>query len=137
QQVREYLAELGFRSIEEAVGHVELLDTRPAIEHWKAQGLDLAPVLAVPPAGAPLHHAIAQEHGLEDTLDRDLIEHAREALESGTPVALERVVRNTHRTVGTMLGYEVTKRYRGEGLPDNTISVTCTGSAGQSFGAFI
>ncbi len=137
QQVREHLAALGFRSIEEAVGHVELLDTRSAIAHWKAQGLDLTPLLAVPPAGALLHHEVAQDHGLDDTLDRDLIEHSREALETGKPVVIEREVRNTHRTVGTMLGYEVTKRYRGDGLADNTISVVCTGSAGQSFGAFV
>ena len=137
QQVREHLADLGFRSIEEAVGHAELLDTRAAVAHWKAQGLDLSPVLAVPPPGAPLHHSVAQDHGLDDTLDRDLIAHAREALETGAPVVIEREVRNTNRTVGTMLGYEVTKRYHGEGLPDNTISVTCTGSAGQSFGAFV
>ncbi len=137
QQVREQLAALGFRSIEEAVGHAELLDTRAAVAHWKAQGLDLSPVLAVPPSGAALHHSVAQDHGLDDTLDRDLIAHAREALETGTPVVIEREVRNTNRTVGTMLGYEVTKRYRGEGLPDNTISVVCTGSAGQSFGAFV
>jgi len=137
QQVREQLAALGFRSIEEAVGHAELLDTRAAVAHWKAQGLDLSPVLAVPPAGAPLHHSVAQDHGLDETLDRDLIEHARDALETGRPVVIEREVRNTNRTVGTMLGYEVTKRYRGEGLADDTISIVCTGSAGQSFGAFV
>ncbi len=137
QQVREQLAALGFRSIEEAVGHVELLDTRAAVNHWKAQGLDLSRILAVPPAGSTLHHAVAQDHGLDAALDVGLIADAAEALETGEPVVLRRDVRNTHRTIGTMLGYQVTRRYRGEGLPDDTITVKCVGSAGQSFGAFL
>ncbi|WP_291377962.1 glutamate synthase large subunit [Demequina sp.] len=137
QQVRELLARLGFRSIEEAVGHVEMLDTRAAIDHWKAQGLDLAPLLAPPPAGANLHQSTAQDHALDKALDLTLIEESKAALDKGTPVRLVHKVRNTHRTVGTMLGYEVTTRYHGEGLPDDTISVELTGSAGQSFGAFV
>ena len=137
QQVREQLAALGFRSIEEAVGHVELLDTRAAVDHWKTQGLDLSRILAVPPAGSALHQSVAQDHGLEASLDIGLIAEAKSALETGAPVVLTREVRNTNRTIGTMLGYEVTRRYKGEGLPDDTISVLCVGSAGQSFGAFL
>ncbi len=137
QQVREQLAALGFRSIEEAVGHVEFLETKAAIDHWKAQGLDLTPILAVPPAGSALHQSTSQEHGLEHALDLELIEAAKDALENGTKVAIEREVHNTNRTVGTMLGNAVTKRYKGEGLPDGTITVEFTGSAGQSFGAFV
>jgi len=137
QQVRELLADLGFRSIAEAVGHVEVLRTRKAIEHWKAQGLDLAPVLAVPPAGSALKNSTTQDHGLDAALDNDLIAKASQALETGTPVVIDAPVRNVNRTVGTMLGYEVTRRYQGVGLPDDTISVNLTGTAGQSFGAFL
>ncbi|MFD6178608.1 MULTISPECIES: glutamate synthase large subunit [unclassified Isoptericola] len=139
QEVREHLASLGFRSIEEAVGHVEALDTRKAVDHWKAEGLDLGPVLAAPSAaeGAPLHQAVTQDHGLAKALDNQLVEKARPALEDALPVKIELPVRNVNRTVGTMLGHEVTKRYRGEGLPDDTIDVTLTGSAGQSLGAFL
>jgi glutamate synthase (NADPH/NADH) large chain len=139
QEVRELLAQLGFRSIEEAVGHVEVLDTRAAVDHWKAEGLDLAPVLAVPePApGSALHHTKDQEHGLERALDNQLVALAADALEHREPVRIALPIRNVNRTVGTMLGHEVTKRYRGDGLPDGTIDVTLTGSAGQSFGAFL
>jgi glutamate synthase (NADPH/NADH) large chain len=139
QEVREHLASLGFRSIEEAVGHVDALDTRKAVDHWKAQGLDLAPVLATPePApGTTLHQVATQDHGLAKALDNQLIEKARPALEDALPVRIELPVRNVNRTVGTMLGHEVTKRYRGAGLPDDTIDVTLTGSAGQSLGAFL
>jgi len=138
-EVREYLAQLGFRSIEEAVGHVELLETRSAIDHWKAQGLDLTPVLAVPQPkpGSALHHTKDQDHGLERALDNQLIALAEPALERGERVHLELPVRNVNRTVGTMLGHEVTRRYGGAGLPDDTIDVTLTGSGGQSFGAFL
>ena len=137
QQVRETLARLGFSSLEAAIGHVEVLDTRAAIDHWKAKGLDLSPILARPPEGAPLRQSVPQEHGLEKALDVGLIKEAAVALERGEPVVITRAVRNVNRTVGTMLGYEVTRRYRGEGLPDDTIRVECTGSVGQSFGAFI
>lgn len=139
QQVREHLASLGFRTVEEAVGHVEMLDTRAAVDHWKAQGLDLAPVLAVPEAaqGSSLHHTRAQEHGLEHALDNQLIVAAAPALEHAEAVRIEMPVRNVNRTVGTMLGHEVTKRYGARGLPDDTIVVELTGSAGQSFGAFL
>ena len=139
QEVREYLAALGFRSIAEAVGHAELLDTADAAAHWKASGLDLSPVLHVPQraAGAALHCTTTQDHGLDRALDNTLILLAEGALEQGTPVRLELPVRNVNRTVGTMLGSEVTRRWGGEGLPDNTIDVSLTGSAGQSFGAFL
>jgi glutamate synthase (NADPH) large chain len=139
QEVREYLARLGFRSLDEAVGRVELLDTAAAVEHWKAAGLDLAPVLHVP-SGAPdaaRHAATGQDHGLDRALDNTLIQLAEGALADGTPVRLELPVRNVNRTVGTMLGYEVTRRWGGRGLPDNTIDISFRGSAGQSFGAFL
>ncbi|MBD7917003.1 glutamate synthase large subunit [Cellulomonas sp. Sa3CUA2] len=139
QEVREHLAALGFRSIKEAVGRVEMLDTRHAVDHWKAEGLDLTPVLAVPrpKPGSGLSHARAQEHGLERALDNQLIALAADALERAEPVRIALPVRNVNRTVGTMLGHHVTKRYGGAGLPDDTIDVTLTGSAGQSFGAFV
>ena len=138
-EVREYLAALGFRSVAEAVGHVEALDTRAVIDHWKASGLDLGPVLARPqPApGTALRQTTTQDHGLHKALDNTLIERAAEALEHRTPVQIALPVRNVNRTVGTMLGSEVTRRYRSEGLPDGTIDVTLTGSAGQSLGAFL
>ena len=139
EEVRELLAELGFRSIEEAVGHAELIDVSRAVSHWKAQGLDLAPLLYVPelPEGTPLHRTTAQDHGLDKALDNELIRLADDALREGTPVRAQLPIRNINRTVGTMLGHEVTKRYGGDGLPENTIDITFTGSAGQSFGAFL
>ncbi|AIJ25533.1 glutamate synthase large subunit [Amycolatopsis methanolica] len=139
QEVREYLARLGFRSIEEAVGHAEVLDTRPAVDHWKARGLDLSPIFHVPELEprAARHQVVKQDHGLEKALDNTLIQLAEGALNSGDKVRLELPVRNVNRTVGTMLGSELTKRWGGEGLPDDTIDVTFTGTAGQSFGAFI
>src|SRR5450755_3531739 len=138
EEVREYLAELGFRRIDEAVGQVELLDTADAIAHWKASGLDLEPMLHAPvEVDEPRRHLIDQDHGLEKALDNTLIALAEGALNERIPVKFEIPIRNVNRTVGTMLGHEVTKRYRGEGLPDNTIDITFTGSAGQSFGAFV
>jgi len=139
EEVRELLAQLGFRSIEEAVGHAEMLDMSGAIEHWKAAGLDLTPILHVPerPYGGALHRTIGQDHGLDKALDNTLIQLCEGALEDGRPVWLDLPIRNVNRTVGTMLGYEVTKRYGGSGLPEDTISLHFTGSAGQSFGAFV
>jgi glutamate synthase (NADPH/NADH) large chain len=139
QEVREHLAALGFRSIDEAVGQVQVLDTRKAVDHWKAQGLDLSPVLEqqVPAPGSAVRRTKAQDHGLAKALDNQLIELARPALEDGTPVAIELPIRNVNRTVGTLLGYELTRRYGGSGLPDDTIQIRFTGSAGQSFGAFV
>jgi glutamate synthase (NADPH) large chain len=139
QEVRELLAALGFRSIEEAVGHTEVLDVAAAIDHWKANGLDLTPVLHAPelPDGAARHRRVGQDHGLEQALDHTLIQLAEGAIAYGDRVRLELPVRNVNRAVGTMLGHAVTKRWNGEGLPDGTIDVTFTGSAGQSFAAFL
>ena len=139
EEVRELLAELGFRSLEEAVGHAELLDTRAAVEHWKASGLDLEPLLHIPerPFGGSLHCTTAQDHGLDRALDQTLLQLCEGALQDGRPVWLEMPVRNVNRTVGTMLGSEVTRRFGGQGLPDDTIRLRFTGSAGQSFGAFL
>jgi len=139
EEVREYLAQLGFRSIEEAVGRSEMLDTDDAIRHWKTEGLDLTPIFTMPelPPGTARHQTRAQEHGLEKALDNTLIQLCEGALSSGDRVHLDLPVRNVNRTVGTMLGYELTKRWGGEGLPDDTIDVTLAGSAGQSFGAFL
>ena len=139
QEVREYLARLGFRSLDEAIGSVDLLETAAAVDHWKAQGLDLSPILheVEPIAGDHRSRRRGQDHGLEKALDNTLIQLSEGALDFGRPVALQLPVRNVNRTVGTMLGHEVTKRYGAEGLPTDTIDVTFTGSAGQSFGAFV
>ncbi|BAU82548.1 glutamate synthase (NADPH/NADH) large chain [Streptomyces laurentii] len=144
EEVRELLAELGFRTLEEAVGHAELLDTSRAVTHWKAQGLDLEPLFHVPdlPDGAVRHALVPQDHGLEKALDNELIELAAEALNADSaaaaqPVRAQVAIRNINRTVGTMLGHQVTKRFGGAGLPDDTVDITFTGSAGQSFGAFL
>ncbi len=140
EEVREHLAALGFRSLDEAIGHAEVLDTRRAVEHWKASGLDLTPILHVPEfdeATQDRHRTKAQDHGLERALDNTLIQLCEGALEDGQPVELELPIRNVNRTVGTMLGYELTSRYGGGGLPDDTIQIRFTGSAGQSFGAFV
>ncbi|HET7406636.1 MAG TPA: glutamate synthase large subunit [Mycobacteriales bacterium] len=137
EEVRELLAELGFRSLEEAIGHVELIDTSAAVAHWKAAGLDLSPILHVPDVPGPRHCVTTQDHGLDKALDNTLIQLCEGALADGSPVTLELPIRNVNRTVGTMLGHEVTKRFRGAGLPDDTIRITFTGSAGQSFGAFL
>ncbi|MGI8798827.1 MAG: glutamate synthase large subunit [Pseudonocardia sp.] len=139
QEVREHLAALGFRTMAEAIGQAELLDTNAAVAHWKTRGLDLTPIFHVPelPPDTPRHWVRDQDHGLDKALDNTLIQLAEGALDAGEPVTLELPVRNVNRTVGTMLGYELTKRWGGEGLPDNTIDVTLTGSAGQSFGAFV
>lgn len=144
EEVRELLAELGFRTLEEAVGHAELLDVTRAVGHWKAQGLDLQPLLHVPelPDGAVRHCITDQDHGLAKALDNQLIKLAADALnavgaEEARPVRAQVPIRNINRTVGTMLGHEVTRKYGGAGLPDGTIDITFTGSAGQSFGAFL
>ena len=139
EEVRELLAQLGYRTMAEAIGHVEALDTKAAVEHWKASGLDLTPILHQPdsPFEQDLHCTGTQDHGLADALDNVLIAKAAPALESGERVEIDLPIRNVNRTVGTMLGHEVTKRYRAEGLPDDTIHVRFTGSAGQSFGAFV
>ena len=145
EEVRELLAQLGFRSIDEAIGQVGTLDIVGAIDHWKASGLDLTPILHQASRHGEfgqfedqdLRNTKAQDHGLDKALDNELIAIAAPALESGEPVRAQLAIRNVNRTVGTMLGHEVTKRYRGAGLPEGTIDITFTGSAGQSFGAFL
>ncbi|HYD08854.1 MAG TPA: glutamate synthase large subunit, partial [Acidimicrobiales bacterium] len=139
EEVREILASLGYRSIQEAIGHVEALDVNAAVEHWKASGLDLTPILHKPedPYGQTLYNSRSQDHGLDAALDNELIAQAGPALADATPVQIDVPIRNVNRTVGTMLGHEVTKRYGGDGLPPDTIRVTFAGSAGQSFGAFV
>ena len=139
QEVRELLARLGFRTLDEAIGHCEVLDVDEALEHWKARGLDFAPVFARPesPYGRPRRKVREQDHGLAHALDRTLIQLAEAALEDAHPVRLDLPVRNVNRTVGTLLGAEVTRRYGGDGLDPGTIHVKLTGSAGQSLGAFL
>ncbi|MBB4739872.1 glutamate synthase (NADPH/NADH) large chain [Actinoplanes octamycinicus] len=139
EEVREILAELGFRSIEEAIGHAEVLNVVEAVDHWKAKGLDLAPILYVPelPEGAARRGVVAQDHGLEKALDNELIALAQPALIKGHPVRHELRTRNDQRSVGAMLGGEVSRRYGGNGLPDDTIEFTLRGTGGQSFGAFL
>ena len=139
EEVREWMAQLGFRTVAEMVGHVEMLDTRKAVSHWKAKGLDISPILEVPqnPYGQTLLHSVGQDHGLDEALDQRLIALAAPALERGERVEIEVPVKNVNRTVGTMLGHAVTTRYAGAGLPDDTIVVKLRGSAGQSLGAFV
>ena len=139
QEVREYLAQLGLRSMDEAIGHVELLDTADAVSHWKAAGLDVSRLLVVPdvPEGTALRRTVPQDHGLEKALDHALIELAADALDRGQQVRIELPIRNVNRTVGTMLGHELTLRWGEKGLPDDTIDISLNGSAGQSFGAFV
>ncbi len=140
EEVREHLAALGFRSVEEAVGHVECLDVAPALVHYKARGLDLSPLLVAETSvhgECALHQVVGQDHGLEDALDQELIARCAPAIERQEPVELELAVRNVHRTLGTMLGSEVTRAHGAQGLADGTIRCVLRGSAGQSFGAFL
>ncbi len=140
EEVRELMARLGFRTMDEMIGRVDRLDVRPALDHWKARGLDFSAILHDPAPGAavPRRRLRPQDHGLEQSLDATtIIPLCRPALESRTPVDVRLPIRNVHRTVGTLLGYEVTRRYGAEGLPDDTIRLHFTGSAGQSFGAFV
>lgn len=139
EEVREYLAELGLHSIEEAVGRVDLLETNTALEHWKASGLDLSALLVSPVAfgDTALHQTRSQDHGLERALDHKFLDQCQPAIENGTRVELELPITNVDRTVGTLLGSRISSRYGHEGLPDGTITLTFYGSAGQSFGAFL
>jgi glutamate synthase (NADPH/NADH) large chain len=139
QEVREYLSELGFRSIDEAVGHHELLDVDRALDHWKASGLDLAPILVGPEfdEDEPRNNRRSQEHELDKHFDVELIRRSRDVLETGGTIAIDLPVRNTERAVGTMLGHEVTVHHGEQGLPSGSIDVTLHGSAGQSLGAFM
>ncbi|MFT7647615.1 MAG: glutamate synthase (NADPH/NADH) large chain [Candidatus Poriferisodalaceae bacterium] len=139
EEVREYLAEMGFRTLAEAIGRVDRLDTNNAISHWKADGLDLSPILHVPtsPWKQDNYCTKAQDHGLDKALDQELIRLAAPALERGEAVEINLPVTNVNRTVGTLLGHHLTKAHGGDGLPDDTIQISFTGSAGQSFGAFV
>ena len=138
-EVREYMASLGFRSLDEMVGRADCLDFAPAADHWKAHSVDLTPLLYQPalPPGAARRAVTAQVTDLSRVLDQTLIAQAAPALERHEPVTIAAAIHNTDRTAGTLLGYEVTKRHGGAGLPDDTIRVTLTGAAGQSFGAFL
>ncbi|TPW71013.1 glutamate synthase large subunit [Schumannella sp. 10F1B-5-1] len=139
QEVREYLAALGFRSLDEAIGHSELLDVDRAIEHWKTDGLDLSPILVGPEFDddEPRLNRREQDHELEQHFDQELIRRAQSALQHGQKVEIELPIANTERAVGTMLGHEVTMRHGEHGLPADTITVKLSGSAGQSLGAFL
>jgi glutamate synthase (ferredoxin) len=140
QEVREYMARLGFRTMDEMIGRVDRLNVTPAVDHWKARGLDFSSILYQPdmPPEVARRRVREQDHGLERSLDYTmLIPACREALEHGKPVSLALPIRNVHRTVGTMLGHEITRRWGGDGLADDTIRLHFRGSAGQSFGAFV
>ena len=139
EDLRQVMAQLGFRKLDEMVGRADCLVQRRDVDHWKARGLDLSVVLFNPhvPARVGRHCTIKQDHGLEKSLDYHLIDHAREALERGKKVSISLPIRNTHRTVGAMLSGEIARRYGAAGLPDDTIRFQFTGSAGQSFGAFL
>ena len=140
EEVRELMAGLGFRTMDEMIGRVDRLETRRAVDHWKARGLDFSAILHRPDVGpeVPIRRVREQDHSLEKSLDMTtLVPMCREALEHGAPVDIRLPIRNVHRTVGTILGHKVTTLYGAEGLPDDTIRIHFTGSAGQSFGAFI
>ncbi len=139
EECREIMAELGFRKFEEMVGRVDMLETKEAIGHWKAKGLDLTNILHKPdaPMDVAIHHVGRQDHGLERALDNKIIELCKEAIENKKVVKLELPIQNTNRTVGTMLSCEIARRYALAGLPENTIQIKFKGSAGQSFGAFL
>src|SRR4051812_1188372 len=130
EEVREYMAQLGFRTMDEMIGRVDRLDVNPAIDHWKARGLDFSAILHDPalPPESPRRAFVPQDHGLGGALDNELIVACRPALEHRTPVSIERAIRNVNRTVGTMLGSELTRRYGRDGLPDDTIRIRFTGS---------
>ena len=139
EQVRQYMAQLGFRTVDEMVGRVDLLDIEPAVEHWKARGLDLSAILYNPPVPSRVARRCvhAQDHGLQQALDHQLLEKARESIETLSPVEIRLPICNVNRSVGTMLSGEIARRYGSSGLPDDTIRVQLTGSAGQSLGAFL
>ncbi|HXZ62377.1 MAG TPA: glutamate synthase-related protein, partial [Acidimicrobiales bacterium] len=138
-EVRELLASLGLRTLDEAIGRADLLETDDAIRHWKASGLDLSTILALPdvPDTVARRQTTLQDHALEQALDHAFLDACAPALADATPVSVELPITNVDRTVGTLLGSEISRRHGAEGLPDGTISLTFTGSAGQSFGAFV
>jgi glutamate synthase (NADPH/NADH) large chain len=138
-QVRQYMAELGFRTVDEMVGRVDMLETREAVDHWKAKGLDFSAILYNPPLPSRVVRrcVMSQDHGLHGALDHQLVEHSLDALLSLSPQEINLPVRNVHRSVGTMLSGEVARRYGSGGLPDDTLKIHLHGSAGQSLGAFL
>src|SRR5438034_11795754 len=138
EEVREYMAQMGFRTLDEMIGRSDLLDMRKAIDHWKAQGLDLSAIFYRPEVGPEIatHCVTTQDHGLEKALDQELLKLCAPALERGEKIDLELPIHNTNRTVGTILGSELTRKHGFSGLPDDTITIRFKGSAGQSFGAF-
>jgi len=139
EQMREHMAKLGFRTVDEMVGRVDKIDAAIADAHWKAKGIDLSSILYAPtlPSRVARRRMQPQDHGLNQALDHQLIAKAKPALESKTPVTGKFAIRNVHRTVGAMLGGEIARRYGSDGLPDGTIRFRFEGSAGQSFGAFV
>ncbi len=139
QEVREYMAALGFRTMDEMIGRVDRLNFRKAVDHWKAKGLDYSAILHQPqlPPGTPLRRVKEQDHGLATILDQTLIGDCADALEHGSPVSREYRITNVNRTTGTMLGSRLTRKWGGAGLPDDTIQLKFVGQAGQSFGAFV
>jgi glutamate synthase (NADPH/NADH) large chain len=139
EEVRELMARLGFRKLDEMIGRVDKIDTRRVIDHWKAKGIDLTRILhhVEPQPGVATYHRETQDHRLDRAIDNELIAAAQPALEKGEPVRIEREVRNVNRTVGAMLSGEVAKRYGHAGLPEDMISIALTGTAGGSFGAFL
>jgi glutamate synthase (ferredoxin) len=140
QEIREYMVQLGFRTVDEMIGRVDKLNVNKAIDHWKANGLDFSQILYQPEAGPDVgvYCVNKQDHGLDKSLDvTTLVPLCKDAIEARQPVNIILPIHNTNRTVGTILGYEITRRYGGEGLPEDTIKVHFNGSAGQSFGAFV
>ncbi len=139
EQVRQYMAELGFRTVDEMVGRVDMLDVNEAIDHWKARGLDFSAILYNPPVPSRVARRCidSQDHGLEKALDHQLVEHSLDALLNLSQLEINLPIRNIHRSVGTILSGEVARRYGSAGLPDDTVRIQLTGSAGQSFGAFL
>jgi glutamate synthase domain-containing protein 2/glutamate synthase domain-containing protein 1/glutamate synthase domain-containing protein 3 len=139
EQLRQIMAKLGFRRMDEMIGRADRLDMRPALTHWKAKSLDFASLFYTPPVPQRVSRicSTSQDHGLQEALDYKLISHAREAIDHGTKVEFKLPIRNVHRTVGAMLSGEIAKKYGNEGLPQDTIQFHFSGSAGQSFGAFL
>ena len=139
EELREIMAALGFRSVAEMVGRVDKLETLPAVDHWKAAGIDLSRLLTAPPQSERVatYCCIEQDHGLHKALDHELIAQAQSAIDGGPPVEITLPIRNSNRTVGAMLSGRVAMKYGEEGLPDGRININLAGSAGQSFGAFL
>ena len=139
EEVREWMARMGFRTMNEMIGRVDMIAIRNAVEHWKARGLDFSTILYNPqvPGRVGRRCLIGQDHGLSEALDHSLVDRAKDAIERGTPVEFDMPIRNVHRTVGAMLSGEIARQHGSNGLPEDTIRVRFTGSAGQSFGAFL